>query len=90
MATGLLLTAPGVPMLFMGQEFLADRWWSDDPNRTELLIRWDQLDGGDRHTSDFHLFCPGPGLRRSVVMSVSSEADPEGGEGSVWVAGVAA
>ena len=25
-----------------------------------------------------------------VVMSVSSEADPEGGEGSVWVAGVAA
>jgi hypothetical protein len=24
------------------------------------------------------------------VMSVSSEADPEGGEGSAWVAGVAA
>jgi hypothetical protein len=33
---------------------------------------------------------PGAGLRRSVVMSVSSEADPEGGEGSAWVAGVAA
>jgi hypothetical protein len=31
-----------------------------------------------------------PGLRRSVVMSGSSEADPEGGEGSAWVAGVAA
>jgi hypothetical protein len=31
-----------------------------------------------------------PGLRRSVVMSVSSESDPEGGKGSVWVAGVAA
>ncbi len=30
------------------------------------------------------------GLRRSVVMSVSSEVDPEGGEGSAWVAGVAA
>lgn len=56
-ATALLLTAPGVPMLFMGQEFLADRWWSDDPNRTALLIRWDELEGGDRHTSDFHRFC---------------------------------
>jgi hypothetical protein len=31
-----------------------------------------------------------PRLRRSVVMSVSSEADPEGGKGSAWVAGVAA
>jgi hypothetical protein len=31
-----------------------------------------------------------PGLRRCVVMSVSSEVDPEGGEGSAWVAGVAA
>jgi hypothetical protein len=33
---------------------------------------------------------PGAGLRRSCVMSVSSESDPEGGEGSAWVAGVAA
>jgi hypothetical protein len=33
---------------------------------------------------------PKQGLRRSVVMSVSSEADPEGGQGSAWVAGVAA
>jgi hypothetical protein len=31
-----------------------------------------------------------PGLRRYVAMSVSSEADPEGGEGSAGVAGVAA
>ena len=30
------------------------------------------------------------GLRGSCVMSVSSESDPEGGEGSAWVAGVAA
>jgi 1,4-alpha-glucan branching enzyme len=56
-ATGLLLTAPGVPMQFMGQEFLADRWWSDDPRRTELLIPWEELEGGDRHVSDFHRFC---------------------------------
>jgi hypothetical protein len=30
------------------------------------------------------------GLRRSCVMSVSSESDPEGGQGSAWVAGVVA
>jgi hypothetical protein len=31
-----------------------------------------------------------PGLGSSVVVSGSSEADSEGGEGSAWVAGVAA
>jgi 1,4-alpha-glucan branching enzyme len=55
-ATGVLLTAPGVPMLFMGQEFLADRWWSDDPHRADLLIRWADLQGRDRHAGDFHRF----------------------------------
>ncbi|MBI3463004.1 MAG: 1,4-alpha-glucan branching protein, partial [Planctomycetes bacterium] len=30
-ATGLLLTAPGIPMLFMGQEFLEDKPWHNDP-----------------------------------------------------------
>ena len=31
-ATGLLLMAPGIPLLFMGQEFLEDKPWSDsDP-----------------------------------------------------------
>ena len=29
---GLLLTAPGIPMLFMGQEILAAKYWSDSPN----------------------------------------------------------
>jgi hypothetical protein len=28
-ATGLLLTAPGIPPLFMGKEFLEDKPWSD-------------------------------------------------------------
>lgn len=37
-ATGVLLTAPGVPMLFMGQEFLEDKWWSDDPRHTDRFI----------------------------------------------------
>lgn len=53
-ATGLLLTAPGVPMLFMGQEFLEDKLWSDDPHRDELMIWWDGLDRADRHMADFH------------------------------------
>ncbi|MBY5645536.1 hypothetical protein [Rhizobium leguminosarum] len=37
-ATGLLLTAPGVPMLFMGQEFLEDKFWSDSPERSDYRI----------------------------------------------------
>src|SRR5262249_42034881 len=41
LATGLLLTAPGVPMLFMGQEFLEDKGWSDNPHQTDYLIWWD-------------------------------------------------
>lgn len=55
-ATGVLLTAPGVPMLFMGQEFLEDKWWSDDPHRADRFIWWAGLEGGDRHMSDFHRF----------------------------------
>jgi 1,4-alpha-glucan branching enzyme len=30
-ATGLLLTAPGMPQLFMGQEFLESQQWDDNP-----------------------------------------------------------
>jgi 1,4-alpha-glucan branching enzyme len=55
-AAGLLLTAPGVPMLFMGQEFLEDKLWSDNPNRTDRMIWWDGLEGSDRHMADFHRF----------------------------------
>lgn len=53
-ATGLLLTAPGVPMMFMGQEFLEDKLWSDNFHRTDRMIWWDGLDGADRHMGDFH------------------------------------
>jgi 1,4-alpha-glucan branching enzyme len=53
-ATGLLLTAPGVPMIFMGQEFLEDKYWTDWPGRPELLIWWDGLAGEDKHMSDQH------------------------------------
>ncbi|HEX4965643.1 MAG TPA: alpha amylase C-terminal domain-containing protein [Thermoanaerobaculia bacterium] len=43
-ATGLLLTAPGIPMLFMGEEFLEDKPWHNDPDRADLLIHWGGLD----------------------------------------------
>jgi 1,4-alpha-glucan branching enzyme len=46
-ATGLVLTAPGIPSLFMGQEFLEDKPWSDNATaHPELLIYWDELDRG--------------------------------------------
>jgi len=37
-ATALLLTAPGIPQLFMGQEFLEDKQWSPDPRVPDHLI----------------------------------------------------
>ncbi len=47
-ATGLLLTMPGIPMLFMGQEFLEDKQWSDDvTGHPELLLFWAGLDSPD-------------------------------------------
>ena len=55
-ATGILLTAPGVPMIFMGQEFLEDKYWTDWPKRPDLLIWWEGLEGKDKHMSDQHRF----------------------------------
>jgi 1,4-alpha-glucan branching enzyme len=54
-AMGLLLAAPGIPMLFMGQEFLEDKQWSDTPDSTNL-IWWAGLDGGDKTMGDFLRF----------------------------------
>ena len=52
-ANALLLTAPGIPMLFMGQEFLEDKQWSDDfKNHRDLLLHWAGLDGGDKQMLD--------------------------------------
>ena len=43
-ATGLLITAPGIPMLFMGQEFFENKPWSDNPvTAPGNLIWWDGL-----------------------------------------------
>lgn len=44
-ANGLLLTAPGAPMLFMGQEFMEDKFWSDSPDYySSSLIWWNGLE----------------------------------------------
>jgi 1,4-alpha-glucan branching enzyme len=52
-ATGLSLTAPGIPMLFMGQEFLEDKQWADDfVTHPELLLHWSGLEQGDRQMID--------------------------------------
>jgi 1,4-alpha-glucan branching enzyme len=52
-ATGISLTAPGIPMLFMGQEFLEDKQWSDDLEfHRQLLLHWAGLDNGDQQMLD--------------------------------------
>jgi 1,4-alpha-glucan branching enzyme len=52
-ATGISLTAPGIPMLFMGQEFLEDKQWSDNlESRQDLLLHWAGLDRGDKQMLD--------------------------------------
>ncbi|MEZ6060936.1 MAG: alpha-amylase family glycosyl hydrolase [Planctomycetaceae bacterium] len=52
-ATGISLTAPGIPMLFMGQEFLEDKQWSDNfRDHSDLLLYWDGLANGDRQMID--------------------------------------
>lgn len=52
-ATGIGLTAPGIPMLFMGQEFLEDKQWSDNfVDRHNLLLHWAGLEAGDKQMAD--------------------------------------
>jgi 1,4-alpha-glucan branching enzyme len=53
-ATAVLLTAPGIPQLFMGQEFLEDRPWDVDPNGPNLLS-WDALDAASDSSMRDHL-----------------------------------
>jgi 1,4-alpha-glucan branching enzyme len=51
-ATSILLTAPGIPQLFMGQEFLEDKQWNCDPADAAHLIWWAGLDAGDQSMVD--------------------------------------
>jgi 1,4-alpha-glucan branching enzyme len=56
LATTLLLTAPGIPMLFMGQEILEDKPWHDDIRFwSQFLIWWEGL-SSDRAMRDFLRF----------------------------------
>jgi 1,4-alpha-glucan branching enzyme len=50
--TTLLLAAPGIPSLFMGEEFLEDKNWSDDRS-VNGLIWWEGLTGSDPSMRDF-------------------------------------
>lgn len=54
-ASTLLLTAPGIPMLFMGQEFLEDKPWHNNPARSDLFIYWDGVKT-DANMRDFLRF----------------------------------
>jgi 1,4-alpha-glucan branching enzyme len=54
-ATGLLLTAPGIPHLFMGQEFLQSYQWSPDPTDSLHLIWWNGLNTGSDQAMVNHL-----------------------------------
>jgi len=42
-ALAILLAASGIPSLFMGQEALESRLWSDDPSNPNTLINWQAL-----------------------------------------------
>jgi 1,4-alpha-glucan branching enzyme len=53
-ALGLLLTAPGIPQLFMGQEFLEDKQWSWDATSSNLLS-WSGLTTGSDMAMVDHL-----------------------------------
>jgi 1,4-alpha-glucan branching enzyme len=54
-AMGLVVTVPGIPMIFMGQEFLEDKQWLDNPNPANL-IWWAGIEGGDKTMADFLRF----------------------------------
>lgn len=57
LAAGLLLTTPGIPMLFQGQEFVEDRWFHDqDP------LEWDRA---SRHAGIVSLYRDLVRLRRN-------------------------
>jgi 1,4-alpha-glucan branching enzyme len=81
-ATGLLLAAPGIPQLFMGQEFLEDKQWNENPGGANLIY-WGGLAAGDktmcdqlRFTQDFiRLRWSQPALRGQRINAYYSHND---------------
>jgi 1,4-alpha-glucan branching enzyme len=95
-ATSLILTAPGVPMLFMGQEIYEDKRWADDvPNHRGALVYWDGL-ATDKTMIDFHRFTrelvwlrrKHPALRGEGVRTISMENLPRVLVFQRWVEGI--
>ncbi|MEO8592939.1 MAG: alpha amylase C-terminal domain-containing protein [Candidatus Solibacter sp.] len=52
-AMSILLTAPGIPQIFVGQEFLEDQPWDENPGGPNVL-GWDRLNDPD-HIASNHL-----------------------------------
>ena len=69
-ATGILLTAPGVPMIFMGQEFLEDKYWTDWPKRPGAA----DLVGGSRRQGQAHVGSAPLHARPDVAAPTTSRA----------------
>ncbi len=74
-ASAVLVTAPGIPQIFMGQEVLEDKPWNTDPAGPDL-IGWASLNpGGDPAMADhlrfmqdiIHLRAAQPALRQGEV-----------------------
>ena len=95
-ATALLLTAPGIPMLFMGQEIYEERQWADDLEfNPGKLVDWDRL-ASDKTMQDFHRFCRElvrlrrrhPALRGEGIRTVSAENGPRVLIFQRWVEGI--
>jgi 1,4-alpha-glucan branching enzyme len=51
-AMALLLTAPGIPQLFMGQELLEDKQWCPNPRQPDHTIWWGGLASAGNHAVD--------------------------------------
>jgi len=54
-AMALTLLGPGIPMLFMGQELLEEKPWSDTRDES-TLVWWGGIDDGDVHVTNFFRF----------------------------------
>ncbi|MGO8950100.1 MAG: alpha amylase C-terminal domain-containing protein [Ktedonobacterales bacterium] len=60
-AMGILLTAPGIPQIFMGQEFLEPKQWSWDATSSNNLLSWEEFNdeltpGPDKPMANHHRF----------------------------------
>ena len=95
-ALGVVMCAPGIPMVFMGQEFYEDKRWADDPpNHRGALIHWDGL-SHDKAMIDFHRFTRElvwlrrrhPALRGEGIKTISMENGPRVLVFQRWVEGV--